>query len=303
MRILNFRPNSMARSLRMGVTKTYGLVVPDIANPFFAEIGRKIENFCYQNGYNVILCNSDDNQARESSYIELLISKMVDGVIFIAAGDRADNLTQLVDAEIPVVIVDRDFPQSIADVILVDNAQGGYLATEYLIKLGHYRIACISGASQVTPSADRVRGYRQALMDYRLPVDEEFIVSGYLRYEGGIKAMEQLLQHPRPPTAVFCCNDVMAVGALRTLRNHGFRVPEDVSLVGFDDIFLASAVTPALTTIAQPVDEIAQKAAELLLSRTKSNEPTRNVNRYVFSTRLVIRDSCCRIMSSIREEE
>ena len=292
MQRLNYRPNNTARSLRMGISKMLGLMVPDNSNPFFAEMARKIENLCYENGYNVILCNSDNNQEREASYIELLIGKMVDGVIFIASGNQPDHLTKLVEAEIPIVIVDREVNQQVADVILVDNCRGGYLATEYLIQLGHRNLACISGSSKVTPSADRVQGYLQALHDYGLQPDHEKIVSGDLSYEGGMKAMNTLLSLSQPPTGVFCCNDLMAIGAMRAIRSASLRVPEDVSLVGFDDIFIASAVTPALTTIAQPISDIAGKAAELLLERARNPERERSATRIIFQPQLIIRDSC-----------
>lgn len=292
MQRLNYRPNSMARSLRLGVSQMFGLMLPDNSNPFFAEIARKIENLCYENGYNVILCNSDNNQERESSYIDLLIGKMVDGVIFIASGNQPDHLNMLVEAGIPIVIVDREVGLQVADVILVDNCQGGYLAARHLIQLGHRRLACISGSSRVTPSADRVQGYRQALRDYGMDCDESRIISGDLRYEGGIQAMQALLSLPEPPTGVFCCNDLMAIGAMRAVRSAGLRVPEDISLVGFDDIFMASAVTPALTTVAQPIEEIAEKAARLLLERVHSPQPKKPTERVVFQPRLVVRDSC-----------
>ena len=227
---MGYQPNILARSLRRNETGTIGLIVPDNSNPFFAEVARTVEDMGFQNGYSVILCNSDDNLDKEAAYIQVLIAKQVDGVIFIAAGTRQDSLEELDRQGIPFVVADRDIKQTLADVVLVDNEQGGYDITRYLVALGHARVACIAGPSQLTPSADRVLGYRQALVESNLPVDDSLILPGDFRYEGGESAMGRLLRAEIPPTAVFCCNDLMAIGALRAIRNAGLLVPRDVSV-------------------------------------------------------------------------
>jgi len=289
---LNYRPNVLARGLRRGETKTIGLIVPDNSNPFFAEVARFVEDIGFENGYSVILCNSDGNLEKEAAYIDVLIAKQVDGVIFIAAGSKQEYLHELTEMGIPVVVADRDIPHTLADVVLVNNEQGGYDATRYLISLGHRRIGCITGPSDVTPSADRVQGYKRALKESGIPIQEELIVPGDFRYQSGEQAMVQLLSLPEPPSAVFACNDVMAIGALRAIRNAGLHVPSDISIVGFDDIPLASAVSPALTTVAQPIVELATLAAKLLISRIQNNQEDRVGQRIVLDTKLVLRDSC-----------
>jgi LacI family transcriptional regulator len=289
---LNYQPNTLARSLRMGETKTIGLIVPDNSNPFFAEVSRIIEDVGFNKGYGIFLCNSDGILEKEAAYIRMLIAKQVDGVIFIAAENSQENLTDLTRRNFPVVVVDRDLPDSMIDVVLVNNEQGGCDAVNYLLALGHKRIACITGPSQLTPSAGRVKGYRQALLDARIPVVEELIVPGDFRSLSGEKAMERLLQLDEPPSAVFACNDLMAIGAMRTMRNHNLRIPQDISVVGFDDISMSVEVTPALTTIAQPIAGLATCAAELLINRMQGNGESESAQRIILNTQLVARDSC-----------
>ena len=289
---LNYRPNVLARGLRRGETKTLGLVVPDNSNPFFAEIARIVEDVGFASGHSVILCNSDGQAEKEAAYIDVLIAKQVDGVIFIAAGSDPQHLEELTVAGIPVVVADREIPQDLADVVLVDNEQGGYEATRYLLDLGHRRIACIAGPSHLTPSADRVRGYHRALAEAGIAGEEGLVVPGDFRSHGGEAAMGHLLRLQAPPTAVLACNDLMAVGAMRAIGAAGLRIPEDISLIGYDNIDIASAVSPALTTVAQPIAALATEAANCLLGRIQSKKRSEPRKRIVLATNLVIRDSC-----------
>ncbi len=292
MRELNYRPNTLARGLRKGQTKTIGLIVPDNSNLFFAEIARFIEDVGYNNGYSVILCNSDNNLEKQRTYIEALVAKHVDGIVFISAGDSGEDLKVLIDAGIPIVVADREVSQTLADVVLVDNEHGGYIATKYLIDLGHQHIACIEGPSDLTPSAQRVLGYRRALSEIGLPIEADYSVSGDFRIPSGEAAMAKLLALPRPPSAVFVCNDMMAIGAIRAARDRGLSIPEAISIVGFDDIPLAPATFPALTTVAQPKMEIARVATELLIQRMQDQTPNVERQCIVLEPELVLRDSC-----------
>lgn len=246
---LEYRPNSMARGLRRGESKTIGLIVPDNSNPFFAEILRIIENIGYLNGYSVILCNSDGDVEKEISYTELLYAKQVDGIVFITTNNSCEHLQQLTNNGIPIVVIDRDIPLKGTDVLLVDNFQGGYDATCYLIELGHTKIACITGPSRLTPSAERVNGYKKALAEAGIAENPDWIVVGDFQFQGGESGVERLLGLEEQPTAIFACNDLMALGAMRGLRKAHLSVPSDMSLIGFDDIALTSVVSPALSTV------------------------------------------------------
>ncbi len=289
---LGYRPNSLARGLRRGESKTIGLIVPDNSNPFFAEILRSIENIGYANGYSVILCNSDSDIDKEIAYTDLLFAKQVDGIVFITTNNSCDHLQQLSNAGIPIIVIDRDIPLIGTDVLLVDNFQGGYAATQYLIGLGHRNIACITGPSRLTPSAERVNGYKKALADAGIPENPEWMIAGDFQFQGGESGIEQLLALTERPTAVFACNDMMALGVMRGLRKAKLSVPRDISLIGFDDISLTSVVSPALTSVAQPIQEISRLAFELLIDRIQKKNTECEEKRIVLPTQLVIRESC-----------
>jgi LacI family transcriptional regulator len=291
---LNYRPNVLARSLRRGETRTLGLILPDSANPFFAEIARAIEDTAFRNGYNVILGNSENELTKEQVYVDVLVNKQVDGLIFVATGDHSPSLEQLVNDGLPVVVVDRRLSGLEVDTVLTDNLQGGLTATRYLLDLGHRRIACITGPSNLTPSAERVIGYRQALEERSLPVDETLIRKGDFHPHSGYLAVSQLLHRQPRPTAFFICNDMMAIGALRALAEAGLHVPQDCSLLGFDDIELASYVTPPLTTIRQDKNAMAEAAVQLLLERIA--EPSLPARTRILPTCLVERQSTRRIV-------
>lgn len=299
MKDLDYRPNTLARGLRSGKTKTIGLIIPDISNPYFAEFSRKIEDRGFEHGYNVILCNSDENPEKEILYIDVLFSKQVDGLIIFSTGNNSFSQLNLIEHDIPIVVTDREPRGFNSDVVLIDNFKGGYSATNYLISLGHRRIGCISGPSLIRPSAQRVEGYLKALEEVDIQIDENIIRLGDFRVEGGEKEMSFLMDVSDPPTAVFVCNDVMALGAMRAIQRKGKRVPEDVSIVGFDNIPVSRLVYPQLTTISQPIQEMAELAVELLIDKIKLKENQKyekvlnpQFNRIVLDTELVVRGSC-----------
>lgn len=287
---LNYRPNELARSLRRGQTNTLGLILPDSANPYFAEIGHAIEATSSELGYNVILCNTHGDENKEDHYVNVLRNKQVDGILFVAAGDQAQSIIHTLGENFPVMLVDRELVGVRTDVIIVDNHQGGYLATRHLLELGHQRIACISGPSRVRPSSERISGYSQALEEAGLTFDPDLFRMGDFHPNSGYQATLDLLQQPNPPTAVFTCNDFMAIGVIRAASEMGRRVPDDLSLVGFDDIELASYTIPPLTTISQPIEQMGAIAAKTLIARIEEDglsEPTRRL----LPVELVVRGS------------
>ena len=289
MRELNYRPNGLARSLRRGETLTLGLILPDSANPFFAEIGRAIESSAFACGYSVILCNTENDIKKERLYTEVLENKQVDGMIFVASGENREAISEIANNGLPVVVVDRDMGSLELDTVITDNYHGGLIATQHLLSLGHRIIALITGPSNITPSADRVTGYRAALQQSNLPVDENLIVRGNFHPPSGYEGALRLFQCIPRPTAVYACNDMMAIGVIRAASQLGLGIPEDVSIVGFDDIELTSYTTPPLTTISQPKQEIGQLAVSLVLERIQN--PSLPPRRSVLSPRLVIRES------------
>ncbi len=295
---LGYRPNLLARSFRRRVTHTIGLLVPDNSNPFFAELARTIENAGFAEGYSVVLCNSDLSEVKQETYIDVLLANRVDGLILASSGliptvGSHGAVGRILDAGAPCVVVDRDLGETPVDQVLVDNDQGGYLAGEHLISLGHRRIACLVGPSDLTPSAGRIAGFQRALADAGLAVVAEGLVRGNGRSDGGAAAAQQLLERgivaAGDVTAIFAFNDQMAIGAIGALQRAGCRVPEDISVVGFDDIPQSAAIFPALTTIAQPIREMGTTGVRLLLNRiARRDAPCQRVQ---LSTRLVVRES------------
>ena len=289
MQQLNYRPNTLARSLRRGETHTIGLMVPDSANPYFAEVARIIEEKAFRASYSTILCNSDNDLEKERRYTEVLINKQVDGIIFMACGDDIVSLKELVDRHMPAVIVDRLLDNLDVDSVVSDNFQGGYLATQHLIESSHRNIAIIRGPSNVTPSARRFDGYLQALKDYNLPLQENLIKSGNFHPPSGYHAARELFNQSVKPDAIFACNDLMAIGALHAAYEKDLSVPEQISIIGYDNIELSLFTQPALTTIAQPIQAIADRAVQLLLERII--HPHNLPKRETLSNQILIRST------------
>ena len=289
MRELGYVPDATARSLRIGRTDTIGLVVPDNSNPFFAALARWIEEAGFESGYTTILANSNERPDREHRYVSTLVSKRVDGLILSPSRGDHGTLTRLLqNANIPVVVVDRDAALPNADVVLYDNEGGSYEATRYLLELGHTRIGCVAGPADASSATDRVRGFRRAIAAARLP--EQPVVEADFHFTGGREATARLLDSGFKLTAIFAANDLMAAGAIRELAARGIAVPGDVSVIGFDDAPLAEMISPALTTMRQPLQEMAHAAVSLLLSRVTSGDGGAPV-RKVLATSLVVRDS------------
>jgi len=288
---LNYQPNKLASSLRRKDkrTQTLGLLVPDSMNPFFTEALRGVEDACFKANYNVFLCNSDNKPEKELEYLEALISKQIDGIILISTGTQ-DSLELLNHHKIASVLVDRELGQNTCDSVMIDNELGGQIATQYLVDLGHSRIACITGPNFLTPSAKRVHGYRKTMKNNGLPPNEAWVVPGDFRPQSGYVGMNILLSLADPPTAVFACNDLMAIGAMHAVHEQNLTIPDQVSIIGFDDIMFASYTMPPLTTVAQPSYEMGLTAAKILINHL--SDPGARTRQEILEPSLVIRESC-----------
>lgn len=298
---LGYRPNLLARSFRVKTTHTIGLVVPDNSNPFFAELARVIEDAGFAEGYSVILCNSDLSEAKQSAYVDVLLAKQVDGILLTSTGlipgegnDRI--IARIRQAGVPCVVLDRDLGDEPVDHILVDNHEGGYLAGKYILEQGHRRVACVVGPKDLAPSAGRIAGFRRALDEAGVDLPEHAVVRGNGRHDGGAIAVEQLLERGADFTAIFAFNDEMAIGIIGALQRNGRQVPNDISVIGFDDIPYAAAIFPAVTTIAQPIAEMGKLGLTMLLERIR--QPGIASRRVVLSTRLMERESVSRFAAS-----
>ena len=286
---LGYTVNTAARSLRGGKTQTLGLVIPDAANLFFAEFSRKIEDFGFKAGYNVIVCNTDNESTKEAAYLEALVSKQVDGVIFISSGGDPDHLRSLADYEIPVVIADREIPLDLADVVLLDNEQAGFEITNHLLALDHRLIGCITGPDKFSPSSQRLDGFYRAHKEWGIPFHPELITSGKFTLSSGYTSFDRIWQQELKASALFVFSDMMAIGAINNAFSKGIKIPDDLSVIGFDNIELASVCLPSLTTYAQPVEAMAETIVDLMLDRIKNKKT--NARKITFRGSLIIRKS------------
>ena len=290
MRELDYRPNELARSLRRGQTNTIGLILPDSSNPYFAEIGQAIESYAFDSGYSVILGNTSGKMEKEDHYINVLLTQQVAGIIFVAAGDQTSAVKELLIQKFPVVLVDRDLDEIQVDAVLLDNYNCGYMATDHLIQLGHKCIGLVTGPFNLTPSAERIVGYKDALNNAGLKCDDQLMIKGNFNPKSGYEAANVLLSLSKRPSAIFAMNDLMAIGVIRAATEQGLKIPDDLAIVVFDDIELASYTIPPLTTIAQPTKGISQLAVELLTERI--DQPDLKPRRIIMNGELVVRGTC-----------
>jgi LacI family transcriptional regulator len=267
-------------------TRTIGLIVPDNVNPFFAEIAQGIEDHGFDAGYSVLLCNSNRRATKEVTYIDMLISKRIDGVIYMTTDVAQERLLPFQASRIPVVAFNRAYDQ--ADAILLDNFQGGYDATHHLIELGHRRIGCIAGPDSAGRSSDRVRGCHRALEEARLnSARAPTIQARDWSYESGKDAVAEMMASSHALTAIFACNDTLAIGAMSWLQENGLRLPDDVSIVGYDNIRLSAFTSPRLTTMATPIVQLGTRLCQMLLDRIAGKLPPEPQRVIVYSQLLV----------------
>jgi LacI family transcriptional regulator len=266
---LEYYPSAIARSLKSDQTHTIGMIIPNNSNPYFAEIIHEIEKNCFDAGYNLILCNAGDSQAKQAAYIKILMEKRIDGLIVISSGTDKELIDLLSRRKVPKVIIDRKIDGIEADLVETDNYAGGYRATQYLIELGHSQIACIAGPGHLSSACERVKGYLKCLADHQITHSPDFLCRGNFLSQSGFEAMKALLSNPKKPTAVFVSNDLMALGALCALHEENIKVPDEISIIGFDDIKLATFSSPPLTTIAHQKAETGRIVASLITRRIK----------------------------------
>lgn len=292
MQELGYKPNRVARRLRQkgGKRHLLGLIIPDIQNPFFAEIVRGVEDVAYANEFAVLLCNSDENLKKEQFYLDVMRAESVDGIILPPINEHDPAVLSLVKDGMPVVTVDRSLAHSAMDKVEVDNRRGAVEAVEHLIKLGHRRIGLIAGRPNVSTSRERRQGYEDAIAAHNIPLQLDYIRVGDFKQASGHALADELLALPTPPTALFVLNNLMAVGALEAIHQRRLKIPGDIALIGFDDLPWAEALDPPLTVVRQPAYEVGRAAAELLLKRL--GDLKRPETHLKLLPKLVIRSSC-----------
>lgn len=290
---LNYRPNMLASALMGKQTKTIGLLIPDLANPFFSELARSIEDRGQELDYNLVICNTDYDSEKENNYLALLKQKRVDGFILASGFEHLDKVEQLMEEDIPVVIVARDFPTFSVNAVALDDFMGGYLAAEYLVKLGHENIGVV--ARDLYSNRERLRGFNYVLEEKGLTIHHDF---HYIKEADHIKAGRKMMtvysKSEQRPTAIFACNDLLAAGVIQYAKEIGLKVPEDLSIIGFDNTSIATIIEPGLTTIAQPIQGMGKEVMDLMISIIKGERDDKS--RITLLPSLVKRNSASKII-------
>lgn len=291
----HFQPNALARSLTKKETGMIGFILPDITNPFFPEVFSGAENVARELGYTIFLCNTLGDIQRESEYLSILREKRVDGVLFMGGRINIKNLhpdliKEVVDLEerMPIVLVNGDLKKSNLTRVFTDEVAGVELATQHLIDLGHTNIGFIGGIDYMTNSMQKVKSLKKTLERNHLTFNDKWLLYDSFSIQSGRNMMTKLLEMDKKPTAVICINDFVAIGAIKSALEHGVRIPEDISIVGFDDTLLATAVIPELTTVSQQSHELGKLSVQVLHKLINKEKVKKLI---VLSPELIIRDS------------
>ncbi|WP_291637446.1 LacI family DNA-binding transcriptional regulator [Clostridium sp.] len=284
---MSYIPNSIARSLSTKKSGTIGIILPDITNPFFSEMARAIEDEAERLEYNLIICNTDNDIDKEEKYIGLLISKLIDGVIFMSGGKSNESITLLKNNNVPFVLVDR-YIESYKDYygVFCLNKQGIKDGIKYLYENGKRKIVFVKGTENLEVSNQRLEGYIDAMKNYRI-YEEKYIFEGDFNVEGGKIATTKIINCFQNLDAIFYSNDMMALGGMKILLRNGYKIPRDISVIGFDNIHISEVIEPELTTISQPIYIMGKKACSILIDVIKGELPSEK--QVYFETELIIR--------------
>jgi len=288
---LGYQPSQLARGLRRDKTNIIGMIIPDITNPFFPAVVRGAEDVAFSNGYRLVLCNSDNNHAKEIAHLRELRTYLPSGLIVIPSSfsDLVAQAASYRKAGTGVVCIDRLPPRWHGDAVTADNESGAYKATQHLIQLGHQRVAVITGPMHLTNARERLNGFMRAMGEAKLPVASELTQETTFDKAGGFNKTKLLLRLIPRPTAIFACNDLIALGSLLAIREAGLHCPEEVSLIGFDDLDFAETTNPSLSSVSQSGYQLGSTATQILLERLRGDKgPAKHV---VIETSLRIRES------------
>lgn len=275
---LNYRPNYIAASMVTKTTRTIGFILPDIGNIYFSDLAKRIAQACYSYGYNVLYGCTHDMAQRDTEYLNIFLDRNVDAIIIIPSKSIDEHLQEiqkiLIRTDTPLVVLDRKLDIDAGTTIVVDQRLGAYLATQHLISLGHRSIGCVTGPKNVYSSIERLNGYQAALMGADLPIQEDLIFEGDFQTESGMEALPYLLG--KGVTAIFAFNDMMALGVYKQASHYNISIPDNLSVVGYDDIFISDFITPPLTSIEQPVKKLAEETVAQVMNaiqgKSKRNE-------------------------------
>lgn len=287
---LNYEPNRVAQRLRANRSRLIGIVVTDITNPFFNAIMASIEAVFFDQGFSVLMSNTNAIPRKELDYLHMMENEEIAGLIIAPSSENVDQVAEMAEAGLPIVVLDRRMPNARVDMVLADNVAGAQSAIDHLVSLGHRRIGHIGGRMALSSGRERYEGYKLAMEKHGLPIADGWVRFGDQQHASGYARALELLDETHPPTAWFVANNMMTLGALNAIHDRGKHIPDDIAIVGFDDMPWSISLNPPLTVVAQPTLEIGQLASNMLLERIEQPElPSRMV---VLDTKLIIRASC-----------
>lgn len=287
---LNYSPNQLARSLRLNRSNSIAYINPDISNPFFSSIGKSIVKYSRKLGYSIVLCDSEESTDMEVSLIKTMLEHKVDGLIISPVGLKSAHLVELYNRRIPFVLLDRYFPNVDLPFVTSDNYQGSLEAVSLLIENGHTNIVCIQGLKNTSPNNERVRGYLDAFKKYNLSIENNWIVGDSFGEENGYIETKLLLRRKHIPTAIFAVSNLISLGALRALKEENYNVPDDISMISFDDQPYSQFLSTPMTTVAQQSFQIGQIAAKIVIDQIESKSHI-ELQKVLLPTRIIIRNS------------
>lgn len=286
---LNYKPSLVARSLKMKETNTLGMLVTASNNPFFSEVVRHIERYCERHNYHLILVNTDGNSENLNKHLERLLAKQVDGLLLMCTEPKDLDPQIMANIRLPMVVIDWWLQPLNADLVHENSELGGYLATKALLDAGYQKIAVVTGEILKPITANRLEGYKRAMLEQNLQIQPEWIIESHFSYESGVNAGRQLLALENRPDAIFAMSDTIAIGLYQTLLQAGLRIPQDIAVIGYDNIELAQYLAPPLSTIHQPKARLAKNAVEQLVSRIR--QPDKPLENIQLTPELVVRGS------------
>lgn len=288
---LNYQPNGIARSLRRAKTNTIGVLVPDISNPYFMELIRSFEDVVSAGNYNIIVASSSERPEKEQRLIEVFLEKRVDAIVLATSrGQLADTVKNCWKRNVPLMLVDRSVADAEVDTIVEENVSGAYELVKYLVTAGHRKIAIINGSAPISTVIERQRGFERATQDYKLSIPDEYVQQGHFDQESGYILGKRLLKMKSAPTAIFCCNNFIAVGLIVAINELGLSIPEDVSVVSFGELLLPELIRPRLTAVIQDPVRVGSIAGRLLLEKLDSEFPA-NAESITLATHIRLGDS------------
>jgi len=298
---LNYEINAVARNLRQKKTNSIGIIVGNVLSQFYSVIAKSVEDIANKFGYNTILCNGDENPEKELNYLKVLMSNRVDGIILTPTGKNSEYVQRLLNSRTKVVLLDRLIEGVDCDAILVDNTDGAYKAVKHLIDQGYRKIGIVDGYLDRTTGAERLKGYLQAIEEAGMAKDDSLIKIGNFKKESGRKLTKELLDQSNRPEAIFTTNVDMSMGALIAIKEMGLRIPDDISIICFDDSDWASILEPSITVIRQPVYQLGSTAAEMLIKKIEDEEKESDHKPTIVTlkTQLIIRNSTKRLNAQI----